>query len=97
MKAACAEERAIGWGARHRLAAQLGRAASTGPGPAESSGGVAIAVQPHIASASVAMEEPLQQFGHRVVIRKTNIGLPGGLLVASIYLDVKQGQTGPDN
>ena len=97
MKTAQAEERAIGWGVQRQFAIQTGRAASTGPGPSESSGGVALAVQQHIASTSVALEEPLQQFGHRVVIRKINVGFPGGLLVVSLYLDVKEGPTGPGN
>ena len=91
------EEQAYAWGKNRQLHFALGRAAVTGPGPTESSGGVAVGVTPHLASKGLVLPEVLLPYAHRLAIRHVNVDFPMGLLVASVYLAVKEGPKGPTN
>ena len=85
---------AYGWGDRRSFNFSLGPALSTGAGPTQSSAGVGFGVTSSLASSSVSRPPDLEYFKSRVVIRHVNVGLPGGLMVLSVYLYTSLGVTG---
>eukprot|EP00959_Pyramimonas_sp_CCMP1952_P198076 4143145-Pyramimonas_sp.AAC.1 len=78
-----------GWHVAH------GMAHSTGPGPTQSSSGVAVAVQQSIASEHVTSIE-LGGSTSRFVIRKAGVGFPQGMLFISAYFVTGFELTGPN-